>query len=140
MKLRLYYRGPDALITAGQFVWLGKTPKVYAIADLRGARLTRRSPKTTWLPAVVAPALILAPGYLLLNSWISLVSLAGLALLVAAVALVWGRAGRRFELRADEMIIYSTVDERTFNQVARALQRVMETYPAVRSRSSAVAA
>lgn len=138
--MRLYYRGPDALITAGQFVWLGKTPRVYAIADLRGARLTRRSPKTTWLPAAVAAALILAPGYLLLDSWMSRASLAGLSLLIVSIALVLGRSGRRFELRADEMIIYSTVDERTFNQVARALQRVMESYPEARSNTGAVAA
>jgi hypothetical protein len=138
--MRLYYRGPDALITAGQFVWLGKTPQVYAIADLRGERLTRHSPKTTWQPAAAAAVLILAPGYPLLDSWISRVSLAGFGLLVASLALVWGRAGRRFELRAGEKVIYSTVDERTFNQVARALQRVMESYPGVRPHTGAVAA
>jgi hypothetical protein len=138
--MRLYYRGPDALITAGQFVWLGETPRVYAIADLRGARLTRRSSKTVWLPAVAAAVLVLIPGYLLLNSWLARVSLVGVALLVVSLAVVWGRVGRRYELRADEQTIYSTVDETTFNQVARALQRVMESYPEARSRPGAVAA
>ncbi|NMO57163.1 hypothetical protein HH310_39070 [Actinoplanes sp. TBRC 11911] len=108
--MRLYYRGPDALITAGQFVWLGETPRVYAIADLRGARLTRHSPKNILLPAAFAAVLIR------------------------------GRAERRFELRADELIIYSTMDERTFNQVARALQRVMESYSVVRFHTGSIAA
>jgi hypothetical protein len=138
--VRLYYRGPDALITAGQFVWLGETPRVYAIADLRAARLTRHSPKNIWLPAALAAVLILTPGYLLLDSWVSRVSLAALALLIVGVGLLWDRVGRRFELRAGDTIIYSTMDERTFNQVARALQRVMESYSAVRSATGSVAA
>lgn len=138
--MRLYYRGPDALITAGQFVWLGETPRVYAIADLRGARLTRRSPRNPWLPAALAVALVLTPGYLFLDSWVLRASLAGLALLIVGAALAWGRTSRRYELRADELIIYSTLDERTFNQVARALQRVMESYPGVGSRAGAAAA
>ena len=138
--MHLYYRGPDALITASQFVWLGETPRVYSIADLRGARLTRRSPRNTWLPAALAVALVLSPGYLFLDSWVARASLAGLALLIVGAALALGRTSRRYELRADELIIYSTLDERTFNQVARALQRVMESYPGVGSRAGAAAA
>jgi len=65
-------------------------------------------------------------------------------LAVIVLAAVRTRMARRWELRAArggrEVVIYSTVDETTFNQVARALQRVIESYPEHRSRPGAVAA
>jgi len=142
--MRLYYRGPDAVITAGQFVWLRETPRAFAIADLRAAHLSRRTVKGTWMPAAAVAALVLAPGYLLVNSWIARVSLVGVMAGLVLFTVLRNRAGRRWELRAvaggQAVTIYSTMDETTFNQVTRALLRVLESYPEERPRSRSVAA
>jgi hypothetical protein len=143
--MRLYYRGPDALITAGQFVWLGAdAPRAFAIADLRSARLSRRTVKGTWMPAAALGILVLAPGYFLAGSWIARLSLVGVAAALVLFTVLRNRAGRRWELRAvaggHAVTIYSTMDETTFNQVTRALLRVLESYPEERPRSRPVAA
>jgi hypothetical protein len=142
--MRLYYRGPDAVITADQFVWLREVPQVVTIAELRAAQLSRRTVKSTWMPAAALAVLVLAPGYLLVDSWIARVSLVGVAAVLVTVTVLRSRAGRRWELRAvaggQEMTVYSTVDETTFNQVTRALLRVLESYPDRHPRSPSVAA
>jgi hypothetical protein len=142
--MRYYYRGPDALITASQFVWLGETPLIFTIDSLRGAVLTRRSSKSTWWPAVAVAVLVLIPGYTLFNSLVVRVSLLGVAAAMVSLGVLWSRARRHWELRAAlgarEVTIYSTLDETTFNQVTRALKRVLETYPEVRTRRGPVAA
>jgi hypothetical protein len=142
--MRVYDRGPDAMITAVQFVWLGETPRAFAIADLRAAHLSRRTVKGTWMPAAALAVLVLAPGYLLVDSWIARAALAGAAIGLVLFSVLWNRAGRRWELRAvaggHAVTIYSTVDETTFNQVTRALLRVLEHYPEQHPPSRVVAA
>ena len=142
--MRLYYRGPDAVITASQFVWLGEAPRAFAIADLRAANLSRRAVKGTWMPAAAVVVLLLAPGYLLVNSWLARLSLVGVAAGLVLFTVLRQRAGRRWELRAvaggQATTVYSTMDERTFNQVTRALLRVLENFPEERPRSRQFAA
>lgn len=137
--VRVYYRGPDALITASQFVWLAEAPHVHAINDLRGARITRREVKGAWAPttaaAAAATALVLAPGYAMLTSVPARLSLVGVAALIVIAALIRTRTGSRWELIASypgrRVVIYEAYDSTTFHQVVRALGRVLESGPVI---------
>lgn len=146
--MRIYYRGPDALITASQFVWLAETPRVFAISDLRDAHITRRKVKGAWAPATAAAAagtaLVLAPGYAILTSMTARLSLVGVAALVVILAMLKYRTGSHWELIATfagrRMTIYTAWDATTFHQVTRALGRVLESGPAIVDRPRSVAA
>jgi hypothetical protein len=148
MQMRIYYRGPDALITASQFVWLAETPRVFAIAGLRAADITRRRVKGAWAPATAAAAaataLVLAPGYALLTSMSARLSLVGVAALVVMLAILRYRTGSHWELIATyadrRVTIYTSWDATTFHQVTRALGRVLESTPAAGQRPRSVAA
>jgi hypothetical protein len=148
MQMRIYYRGPDALITASQFVWLAETPRVFAISDLRDAHITRRKVKGSWAPAAAAAAasaaLVLAPGYAVLTSMTARLSLVGVAVLIVTLAILRYRTGTHWELIASyagrRVTIYTAWDATTFHQVTRALGRVLESRPVVETRPRYVAA
>lgn len=146
--MRVYYRGPDALITATQFVWLAEIPRVIPIADLRGADISRRRVKGALAPATAAAAaataLVVAPGLVFLTSTEARLSLFGVAALIVTMAMLRMRTGSRWELiasfRGRSITIYESVDVTAFNQVTRALGRVLEAGPVAVPRPRTVAA
>jgi hypothetical protein len=141
--MRVYYRGPDALITESQFIWYGEVPRTFSINDLRGARMTRRQVKGTWATTTAAAAagtaLVLAPGYFILPTLTERLSLVGVAVLIVIAAIVRTRTGSRWELIASypgrQVTIYEANDFTTFHQVVRGLGRVLESGPVLAPRS-----
>ena len=130
--MRTYYRGPDAVVTSTVFAGRG-TAKPYAIRDLRNVHITRTEPTRPTGVHVAAGLLIIAaiawplwkasPLY----AW-ALLALGGPTLSVGAA--VWRRRPQTFQLRAayrgTDVLLYTSTDERVFNQVARALRRAIE--------------
>jgi hypothetical protein len=144
--MRVYYRGPDALITESQFIWLAESPRAFAVNELRGAHITRRQVKGAWAPATAAAAaataLVLAPGYAMVHSLTGRLSLVGAAALIVILALIRSRTGSHWELIASyrdrRVTIYQAFDATTFNQVSRALGRALESSYVVVPRSRSV--
>jgi hypothetical protein len=132
--MRTYYDGPDALVTESHFIWRADPVRAFHVGELRDVRLVQRhvgGPRVIVLAAAVAAtALIVAPGWLLTDTTAGRVAL--LAAAGAAVTLAtFGRRGMaRWELRATyrsrEVVLYTSLEIRTFNQVARALRRAVE--------------
>jgi hypothetical protein len=145
--MRVYYDGPDALVTETHFVWRSNPPRTFAVAELRSVRLTRRHVGLSGLGLVLAcagvAALIMVPGWLLLDATAGRLTLIGVALVAVTLVTIWRRTVRRWELRAGyhnrEAILYSTPDLTRFNQVTRALRRSIEagTPPYRRHRATA---
>jgi len=132
--MRIYYRGPDAVVTSELFVRRGSPAGRFAIRDLREVCIAPGEPEGMRLSAIVVPAaaaLVAA----------AVVSVAGgvtvaVGILLAATgtgavcAVFQQHRPRRFELRGvyreQEITLYASTDARVFNQVARALRRAME--------------
>jgi hypothetical protein len=133
--MRTYYRGPDAVVTSEVFVRPGAPTKPFAIRDLRNVCITRRDasgyrPR----PAHAAGGLLIIAA----AAWplwraspvlaLALVAL-GMPALVAGAAF-WRLRPQQWELRAtyrgQDVELYSSLDERVFNQVSRALRRAIE--------------
>ena len=145
--MRTYYNGPDALITENHFIWRTDPVHAFRIRDLRDVRLVQRhigSPRVILATAIIAAtALIVAPGWLLLDTTGGRVIL----LIAAATAVTLATARRhsayQWELRttyqAREVVLYRTPEIRTFTQVARALRRAVEGAESSRRRARAAA-
>ncbi len=144
--MRVFYRGPDALITESQFVWLAESPRAFGVNELRGATITRRQVKGAWAPATAAAAaataLVLAPGYAMLTSLTARLSLGGVAALIVIFALLRSKTGSRWELIASypdrRVTIYRAYDATAFHQVSRALGRALESGFTIAPRSRSV--
>jgi hypothetical protein len=132
--MRIYYRGPDAMVTSELFVRGVTTPASYAICDLRQVGISStagsgpaRTPivVAVGLTGLAASAIVLFTGALILT-----VPLLVVTLIAATVAVLWPRRPGRWELQATyqgrAVILYATSDVTTFNQVARALRRALE--------------
>jgi hypothetical protein len=132
--MRTYYDGPDALITENHFIWRTDPLRAFIINDLREVRLVQRdvgSPRVILVTATAAAAaLIVAPGWLLLDTTIGRLVLLVAALAAVSLATVGRRNVHQWELRATyqsrEVVLYTTLEIRTFNQVTRALRRAVE--------------
>jgi hypothetical protein len=132
--VRIYYNGPDALVTEEIFVWRSDPLKAFAITDLRDVRLVQRdvgSPRTiVALAGVAASAMIVAPGWLFLHQMAGRLILLAAAMIAVTLASLRRRSVHQWELRAAyrarEVTIYTTLEIRTFNQVTRALRRAVE--------------
>jgi hypothetical protein len=132
--LRTYYDGPDALVTENHFIWRTDPLRAFIIGDLRDVRLVQRdvgSPRTiTALAAVAAAALIVAPGWLFIHTMGGRLVLAAAAAAAVILATLGRRSVHQWELRAAyqsrEVVLYTTLEIRTFNQVTRALRRAIE--------------
>lgn len=70
--MRVYYHGPDAVITESHFLRRSTPPRWFTIADLRDVRLVRcehgGSRLSLVLASVAVAALIVTPGWVLLTS------------------------------------------------------------------------
>jgi len=132
--MRTYYEGPDALITENHFVWRTDPVRAYVIGDLREVRLVQRgmggSRTVLVTAAAAAVALIVAPGWLLIDTTVGRLVVLGAAGAAVTLATVTRRSMHQWELRATyqgrEVVVYSSVEARTFNQVVRALRRAVE--------------
>lgn len=131
MRTRIYYRGPDALVSDDQFVWHPRTaPLVFAISDLRNVGLVQAPARIRpYAPAFASVALVAAAaGWALLPDPLIYV-LVFLGLAIPAVAVMWHEPGRwelHAQYRGAAVVLYSSPDARVFNQVGRALRRAME--------------
>jgi len=133
--MRTYYRGSDALVTDDYFIWRATANRIFAIRELRGIGITRGPLSSSGQ----APALAIGAGLLLLAgmSWMLAGPTVGYTATAAAivaglmvVSLIGRRTARQWHLlgtyRGAVVTIYSSPDERVFNQVARALRRSIE--------------
>jgi hypothetical protein len=82
------------------------------------------------LAAVAAAAMIVAPGWLLVHTMGGRLVLVGAAAAAVSLATFGRRSVHQWELRAAyqsrEVVLYTTLEIRTFNQVTRALRRAIE--------------
>jgi len=131
--MRIYYRGPDCLVTSKFFVWR-TAPARFAIRDLRDVCIAHRE-----LGRPVPIGTCLAGGACLATTaaaalWHS-PALCAFAVLSGTVAVSLAALSLRsrptlLELRATwygrEVVLYTATDERVFNQVSRALRRAIE--------------
>ena len=134
--MRTYYRGPDAVLTDDHFIWrTGTSTRIFAVRELRDVGLVRGEPAGSRPGAMI----VMAAGLITLTvaSW----TLAGPAVgyTAAAVAVVLAsivvavrgsRSACRWSLQGTypgvPVTLYSSPDPRVFNQVTRALRRVIE--------------
>jgi hypothetical protein len=146
--MRTYYDGPDALITENHFIWRTDPVRAFIIGDLRDVRLVQRdvgSPRLIiGLAAVAAAAMIVAPGWLLVHTMVGRLVLVGAAAAAVSLATLGRRSVHQWELRAvyqsREVVLYTTLEIRTFNQVTRALRRSVEATGRAHGRQRMAAA
>jgi hypothetical protein len=136
MSTRTYYRGPDAVVTDKFLVWRTTPSKDFVVRDLRNVGMVRYSDTDRARPYAVhvaGGALILVVAmWTVLDSPVAF-AVGALAVAVTTVLVLAGgrRRPQRWELRATyrsraQVVIYSSTDNRVFNQVARALRRAVE--------------
>ncbi len=147
--MRTYYRGPDAIVTGRHFVRISSPAQVFEIAEIREVRVVRGE-----LAAAVAGAMIggvVAAVTLTGVSWVYAGRSAGLVAAAAAIVLclitvatVRRQTPRMWSLEADYSgtwtTLYSSADSTTFNQVKRAVCRIIETRSPDRDRYGLAAA
>jgi uncharacterized protein DUF6232 len=136
--MRIYYLGPDAVVTSELFIRRRSPAGKFAIRDLRHVSIAFGETEGVRPGAVAALATAVA---LIAAAALSRPSGIGyaLALLVAALAaglvggLLWQRRPRCWELQAHYqglvVALYASSDARVFNQVTRALRRAIEDVP-----------
>ena len=133
--MRIYYRGPDALVTDERFVWRTSAPQIVAIRELNHVRLARTDvpdPRSTAaMVAGAGMAAAAAAGFVVAGALIGTV-LGALAIVTVAVS-VTARQLRTVRLwqvhgafQGIYVVLYESTDERVFNQVTRALRRAIE--------------
>ncbi|WP_143235005.1 DUF6232 family protein [Paractinoplanes atraurantiacus] len=134
---RIYYRGPDAVVTSDHIVWLTEPVRSFPRRELRELGIVRAAP-----PPASAGARVLAGVSVLVavvatgaaayadstTMWVTAAIID-----VVAVICVWGALGRRtrtWEIHAKhhgaEVVVYASRDDRVFHQVQRAIRRSME--------------
>ena len=134
MRVRTYYRGPDAVVTSEIFVWRTSPPRSFAIRELRNvgvaSRAVDRSRPYGTQAAAGSVVLAVAIWPVMDTPVLFLAAFLSVAIPAVAVAAYWRMRPRQWELHATyrgaDVLLYVSVDERKFNQVRRALQRAME--------------
>lgn len=133
MRTRIYYRGPDALVSDDRFVWHPTTtPSVFSIPDLHHVGLVQAPARIRpYVPALAAVAIAMAAaGWILLPDPAVYVAVF-LTLAAPSVAVMWREPGRwelHAQYRGTAVVLYSSTNPRVFNQVSRALRRAMEDH------------
>jgi hypothetical protein len=133
--MRTYYRGPDALVNQERFVWRTSSPRIFVVRELHNVVLVRcnvpdRRPDPALLVGLTMTALAVV-------SWMLVSPIVGaalgfLAVLAGAAAMVTQprRTVYQWQVRATylgaHVTVYTSVDQRVFNQVTRALRRAVE--------------
>jgi len=133
--MRTYYRGPDAVVTSDVFVGRDAPAEPFAIRELRNVCITNREPsdlRPTAAHVLIGMLIIAVAAWPLWKA--SPLYAGGLIALgvpgVVAGAMCWRHRPQHWELRAtyrgSDVKLYSSPDERVFNQVSRALRRAIE--------------
>ena len=134
--MRTYYRGPDALLTDDHFIWRTSAfTRIFTVRELRDVRLVRCAPAGSRLGAMIVTAAGLVT--LTVASWSLAGPVVGYTAAAAAVfiasimvAVLGSRSACRWSLqgtyRGVRVTLYTSSDPRVFNQVKRALSRVIE--------------
>jgi len=147
--MRIYYRGPDALVTDEHFIWKTKTPRAVAVRELRNIGLARGETthglSATTIAVGTATIALAVTGWLLFGTGLGYGLIAGaLAGMTLTLATWQKRHVRSWELRATlrgtPITLFSSLDERSFNQVTRALRRAVEEEQRARSARRLAAA
>jgi len=133
MSTRTYYRGTDAVVTDERFVWLTSPAKMFVVSDLHnvGLACSNARPHRYAAPIAGVTLILAAATWTTLDHPVAYV-LGVLSITIPCTAAAISRRfqPRRRELhatyRGHEVIIYTSTDERVFNQVSRALRRSME--------------
>jgi uncharacterized protein DUF6232 len=133
--MRTYYRGPDAFVTADQFVWLQETPRIVPVRELRDIHRVEQAARTRIVDAfrIVSGGL----AAFAVAGWLAAGPVAGTTLAILAVsATVVAVCSRQLSsaktygvvatLRGVRTTVYESRDIRVFNQVTRALRRSVE--------------
>jgi hypothetical protein len=135
--MRIYYRGPDVVITDEAFVCRTAPRRVFVIRELDHVVMVRGDldPTRTTSAHVAGGALVLvAAGWPMVDSPAAYLA-ASLIIVVPGAATVacWRMRPRRWELRAtyrgQETTLYASTDAQTFNQIGRGLRRAIENAP-----------
>ncbi|GID95439.1 DUF6232 family protein [Amorphoplanes digitatis] len=133
--MRTYYRGPDAVVTTDIFVGNGAPRTKFAVRDLRNVCITHTDEEHLRPSAARSAVGLLTIALATVPLWLAspLLALTVIALGIpatAAAAMFWRLRPQRWELRATyrgtEVTLYTSADERVFNQVSRALRRAIE--------------
>jgi hypothetical protein len=134
--MRIYYRGPDAFVTADQFVWLqDNTSRIVPVRRLRDIQLVEQVARTRFGDAFRVAggglAVFAFAGWFTAGrvAGVILATLAVLAMLVAVCSRQM--AGARIyrvvaNLSGAPTTVFESRDFRVFNQVTRALRRSVE--------------
>jgi hypothetical protein len=136
MSTRTYYRGPDAVVTDELFVWRTTPTKGFVVRDLHNVGRVRGNVGRLrpYSAHVTGAALVLVAATLTLLDTPAGYALGVLALAVPGVCTAAAATRRmrpqQWELHATyhgyEVVLYTSRDERVFNQVTRALRRAVE--------------
>lgn len=133
--MRTYYRGPDAFVTADNFVWLGTTPRIVPVRELRAIQRVEQTARARFADTLLVASAGLAA--LAGAAGLTAGALAGISLAVLAVsAAVVAVCSRQMSsariyrvvatVRGARTTVYESRDIRVFNQVTRALRRSLE--------------
>ena len=126
MRIRTYYRGPDAVVTSELFVWNTSPAKTFVIRELKNVVIARgggirNQAYATPIAVAISPTLD--------GPVVAVAVLVGIAAMSGVAIAVFGRRSW-WELHATyrnaAVLLYASKDERVFNQVGRALRRAME--------------
>ena len=133
--MRTYYRGPDALVTQERFVWRTSSPRIFVVRGLQHAVLVRcnvpdRRPSPALLVALMMTVLATVSWMLVSPTVGAVLGFLAVLTAVATLATQPRRTVYEWQVRATyqgaHVTVYASVDQRVFNQVARALRRAIE--------------
>jgi uncharacterized protein DUF6232 len=144
MRIRTYYRGPDAVVTSELFVWHTTPAKTFAIRELKSVVIVRGGvSRNRAYGAQIAGSVAVAAAVwpILDNPTLVVAVFLGVAAIPGVAVAAFVRRPR-WELRASyrnvAVVLYESRDQRVFNQVSRALRRAMEDAgPNLRSGAAA---
>ena len=132
MRIRTYYRGPDAVVTSEVFVWRTSPAKTFVIRELRNVVIARGDAHRNRANAAqaagsAAMAVAVWPN---LDSPVLVVAVLLVVAIPGVVIATYCRRAQVWELHATyrnaAVVLYASSDARVFNQVGRALRRAME--------------
>jgi hypothetical protein len=149
MRKRVYYDGPDAVVTDQLFVWRASPRKSYVVRDLHNVGVLRSdsrpaSPATVLMAAAGTVAAVGAGWTMFEPPTAYALGLLAVTVPLACAVPSMVRRPRGWELhalyRGTDVVLYACLEERQFNQVKRALRRSLENArPPERGRDLAAA-
>jgi hypothetical protein len=132
MRIRTYYRGPDAVVTSELFVWHTSPAKTFVIRELKKVVIVRGGAgrNRAYGAQIAGSAAVAVAIWPILDSPAVIVAVALGVAAISGVAIAAFIRRPRWELHARyrnaAVVLYESRDERVFNQVSRALRRAME--------------